>query len=129
MRSVSTRRPLGRVVERMSRVCEVLRAEGSARATDMGLLFHEGCGIHIIGRSLCMGCEVRTNIELDSQLILDAMRVSGAPTKRAAVEAGLRLLVQTKAQAGIRDLRGTVQWEGDLDELRRAREFKADAGR
>ena len=55
------------------------------------------------------------------------MRVSGALTKRAAVEAALRLLVQTKAQVGIRALRGTVQWEGDSEELRRARDFEVDA--
>ncbi len=40
MRSVRTRRPLGRVVERMSRVWGVVGAEFSARATDMWLLFH-----------------------------------------------------------------------------------------
>jgi Arc/MetJ family transcription regulator len=51
-----------------------------------------------------------------------AMRSSGARTKRAAVEAGLRLLVETKAQAGIRRLRGRVSWQGDLDEMRRGRE-------
>jgi hypothetical protein len=42
------------------------------------------------------------------------MRSSGARTKRAAVESGLRLLIQTRAQAGMRRLRGKVQWEGNL---------------
>ena len=45
---------------------------------------------------------MRTNIVLDDQLVREAMRVSGLKTKRAVVEAGLRLLVQTKAQAGMR---------------------------
>jgi Arc/MetJ family transcription regulator len=60
---------------------------------------------------------VRTNIEIDDQLLSDAMRSSGARTKKAAVEAGLRLLVKTHSQAAIRRLRGKVQWEGDLNEL------------
>jgi Arc/MetJ family transcription regulator len=64
---------------------------------------------------------VRTNIEIDDALMRQAMRSSGARTKRAAVEAGLRLLVETKAQAGIVRLRGRVRWQGDLDEMRGAR--------
>jgi Arc/MetJ family transcription regulator len=64
---------------------------------------------------------MRTNIEIDNQLIRQAMRCSGARTKRAAVEAALKLLVKTHAQAGIRKLRGKVQWEGDLDESRLGR--------
>jgi Arc/MetJ family transcription regulator len=64
---------------------------------------------------------MRTNIEIDDQLIRDAMKRSGARTKRAAVEAALRLLVQTHAQGSIRGLRGKVVWEGDLNESRRTR--------
>jgi Arc/MetJ family transcription regulator len=57
---------------------------------------------------------MRTNIDIDDRLMREAMRSSGKRTKRAAVEAGLRLLVQTKAQAKIRRLRGKIQWQGDL---------------
>ncbi len=64
---------------------------------------------------------MRTNIEIDDQLIRQAMRSTGTHTKRAAVEAGLRLLVRTHAQSGIRRLRGKVRWEGDLDESRSGR--------
>ena len=66
---------------------------------------------------------MRTNIEIDDELMRRAMRASGARTKRAVVEAGLRLLVQTKAQADIRHLRGKVRWDGDLRSMRRAREW------
>ncbi len=52
---------------------------------------------------------MRTNIEIDDRLMRDAMRASGGKTKRAVVEAALRLLVQTKAQAAIRRLRGQVE--------------------
>ena len=61
---------------------------------------------------------MRTNIEMDDELVKQAMRHSGAPTKKAVVEAGLRLLVQTHSQTSIRRLRGKVKWEGNLDESR-----------
>jgi Arc/MetJ family transcription regulator len=64
---------------------------------------------------------VRTNIEIDDQLLSEAMRSSGARTKKAAVEAALRLLVKTHSQTAIRRLRGKVHWEGDLNESRLGR--------
>lgn len=64
---------------------------------------------------------MRTNIVIDDKLIREAMKASGLPTKRAAVEAGLRLLVAVKAQARIRRLRGRVGWEGNLREMRASR--------
>jgi Arc/MetJ family transcription regulator len=64
---------------------------------------------------------MRTNIEIDDQLIHRAMRSSGTRTKKAAVEAGLRLLVKTHSQSAIRRLRGQVQWEGNLNESRLGR--------
>jgi Arc/MetJ family transcription regulator len=64
---------------------------------------------------------MRTNIEIDDRLMRQAMRCSGARTKKAAVEAGLRLLAETYAQGSIRKLRGKVNWEGDLDQSRLGR--------
>jgi Arc/MetJ family transcription regulator len=64
---------------------------------------------------------MRTNIVLDDQLVQAAMQATGLRTKRAVVEAGLNLLVQVKGQAGIRRLRGKVEWEGDLEESRTGR--------
>jgi Arc/MetJ family transcription regulator len=64
---------------------------------------------------------MRTNIVIDDDLIQQAMKATGLPTKRAVVEAGLRLLVQVHAQAGVRRLRGQVDWQGDLDALRTGR--------
>ncbi len=61
---------------------------------------------------------MRTNIEIDDELMAEAMRRSGAATKRAAVEEALRLLIQTRRQGGLRKLRGKVKWEGDLDAMR-----------
>jgi len=64
---------------------------------------------------------MRTNIDIDDQLMTQAMRLSGARTKKAAVEAGLRLLAEIHAQVSIRKLRGKVRWEGDLSRSREGR--------
>ena len=67
---------------------------------------------------------MRTNIDIDDRLMRQAMRSSGARTKRAVVEEGLRLLIQTRGQSSIRRLRGEVTWEGDLNASRLGRVAK-----
>ena len=64
---------------------------------------------------------MRTNIVIDDEVLRRAMKLTGMKTKRAVVDAGLRLLVEIKSQAGIRKLRGKVEWRGNLDEMRRSR--------
>lgn len=64
---------------------------------------------------------MRTNIEIDDELIRTAMRVCGLKTKRAAAEEGLRLLIRLKGQAEVRSLFGQVRWEGDIDDGRLGR--------
>jgi Arc/MetJ family transcription regulator len=64
---------------------------------------------------------MRTNIVVDDALMDEALRLSGLPTKRAVVEAGLRMLIAVKRQAGVRRLRGRVRWRGDLGSSRRGR--------
>jgi Arc/MetJ family transcription regulator len=64
---------------------------------------------------------MRTNIVIDDELIEQAMELSGLPTKKAAVEAGLKLLVQVKGQAEVRRLRGKIKWEGALEISRSGR--------
>jgi Arc/MetJ family transcription regulator len=61
---------------------------------------------------------MRTNIEIDDELMHDALRATGARTKREAVELGLKTLVQLRAQEKARELRGKITWEGDLDTIR-----------
>ena len=64
---------------------------------------------------------MRTNIEIDDHLMRQAMRTSKRRTKRSVVEAGLRLLIQTRSQSGIRRLKGKVRWAGDLSASRQGR--------
>lgn len=61
---------------------------------------------------------MRTNIVIDDKLMENALRATGLTTKKAVVEQGLKLLVQRKQQQDIRELRGKVKWEGDLDKMR-----------
>jgi Arc/MetJ family transcription regulator len=64
---------------------------------------------------------MRTNIEIDDELLGRAMSATGLSTKRATVEEGLRLLVQVRGQTkALADLKG-LGWEGDLDQMRRDR--------
>jgi len=79
---------------------------------------------------------MRTNIEIDDDLMRRAMAASGASTKKAVVEEGLRLLTQLKGQARIRELRGKVVWRGPDDDwlasdeeiLKKRREAAAKSG-
>jgi len=64
---------------------------------------------------------MRTNIDIDDGLMQEAMRRSGASTKKAMVQAALRLLVETLSQTSIKRLKGKVKWEGNLNESRLGR--------
>ncbi len=62
---------------------------------------------------------MRTNVVIDDNLLSQALRSSGCRTKKAAIETGLRLLVQVHSQQKLRGLKGKVAWEGDLERMRR----------
>ena len=61
---------------------------------------------------------MRTNIVIDDELMANALKLTGLKTKREAVELGLKTLVKLKKQEKIRQYRGKLPWQGDLDELR-----------
>ena len=69
---------------------------------------------------------VRTNVVLDEELVREAMELTGVKTKRAVLHEALALLVRVRRQTRIFDLFGKVEWEGDLDEMRRGRFEDAD---
>ncbi len=65
---------------------------------------------------------MRTNIVIDDELMKQALRASGASTKREAVEQSLRLMVRLARQEKlIRAARGKLRWTGDLQAMRRDR--------
>ena len=62
---------------------------------------------------------MRTNIEIDDRLMRDTLKITGLRTKREAVELGLKTLLRLKKQEGMKRFRGKVDWQGDLDAMRR----------
>ncbi|CAN7224858.1 type II toxin-antitoxin system VapB family antitoxin [Bosea sp. LjRoot237] len=71
---------------------------------------------------------MRTNIELDDDLLAEAMKATGLPTKRATVEEALRKLVQQHRQRqALKELDG-LGWDGDLDAMRRDIDDPAETG-
>lgn len=61
---------------------------------------------------------MRTNIDIDDKLMADALRLTGISTKREVVELALRTLLRMHRQKQIRDLRGKLHWQGELDDMR-----------
>ncbi len=64
---------------------------------------------------------MRTNIVVDDDLMESARRLGGFKTKRETVQAALKLFVMLKEQEKIRDYRGKLDREGDLEAMRRDR--------
>lgn len=65
--------------------------------------------------------DMHITVEIDNKLMAEAMKLLGAKSKREAVETALREVVKhRKAAKAIRSLYGKIEWEGDLDSMRRA---------
>ena len=54
---------------------------------------------------------MRTNIEIDDDLMAAAMAAGGFKTKKEAVEEGLRLVRRRQVYNGLLALRGKLQWD------------------
>ena len=61
---------------------------------------------------------MRTNVVIDDRLMEIALKLSGLPTKKAVIEAGLKLLVKFNRQAKIKGYRGKLKWIDSLDKMR-----------
>lgn len=64
---------------------------------------------------------MRTNIELNDRLIAQAKKLTGIQTKKAVVEEALHVLIRMHKQRRVRALRGKLEWQGDLSEMRKGR--------
>lgn len=71
---------------------------------------------------------MRTNIDLDDSLIVEAMELGGLPTKKAAVDQALREFVRIRRQLRAVDNLEGIGWEGDLDAMRQETAEKIDWG-
>lgn len=72
---------------------------------------------------------MRTNIDIDDKLMKQAMKATGAATKKAAVETALRKMVELRKQEGIKKWFGRIEWDGDLAAMREGRLPEWEAGR
>lgn len=61
---------------------------------------------------------MRTNIDIDDELLAEVMKVTGTTTKKAAVEEALRRVAKTyRLRKLVNEMHGSG-WDGDLDEMR-----------
>jgi antitoxin ParD1/3/4 len=72
---------------------------------------------------------MRTNIEINDELMADIMATGRFKTKREAVEAGLTLVKRQDAYRELLKMAGTVQWgwPGDEHLKRRPNWYRVDA--
>jgi len=61
---------------------------------------------------------MRINIVIDDKLMADAIKATGARTRKEAVELGLKALIQLRKQEALRRFRGKLKWRDDLDRMR-----------
>ena len=72
---------------------------------------------------------MKTHIDIDEDVLASVQELGGFATKREAVNAALAELARKLAARKLLDMRGTVKWEGNLDQQRRSRFAKWDEGR
>ncbi len=63
----------------------------------------------------------RTNVVLDEKLVKDCIKVTGIKTQKALIDHALRELLRHEKQIEILNLKGTINWDGNLDEWRQGR--------
>jgi len=66
---------------------------------------------------------MRTNIVINDKLIEEGLNITKLKTKKELVNFALKELIRRKKMYEILDLRGKVKWEGNLEEMRKAREW------
>ncbi|HPA48450.1 MAG TPA: type II toxin-antitoxin system VapB family antitoxin [bacterium] len=67
--------------------------------------------------------EKRTNVVLNETLVEAGLEATGLKTRRDLIDFALRDLLRREGQKKILELKGTVNWEGDLSEMRKGRTF------
>lgn len=69
----------------------------------------------------CLCVYMRTNIDLDEGLVARGLLLSGLRTKKELVNMALREFIRKNDQKKILELRGKIQWQGDLELMRESR--------
>ena len=63
---------------------------------------------------------MRTNIVLDDKLVKEGLKLTKLKTKKELVDLALRDLVARRKRRKILELEGKVNWEGNLNMMRRS---------
>ena len=63
----------------------------------------------------------RTNVVLDDDLVAKCQQSTGIKTRRTLINHALEELLRHDRQKKVLQLKGTVQWEGDLAAWRKKR--------
>ena len=63
----------------------------------------------------------RTNVVLDERLVKDCIQATGIKTQKALIDHALRELLRHEKQIEILNLKGKINWDGNLDEWRQDR--------
>jgi Arc/MetJ family transcription regulator len=63
----------------------------------------------------------RTNVVLDDNLVEVCIKATGIKTRKALIDHALKELLRHENQIKILDLKGNINWEGNLDEWRQDR--------
>lgn len=63
----------------------------------------------------------RTVIDIDEKVLAQALQLSGLRKKVDVVNYALRKLVEQQEIEQILNLKGKIQWEGDLEQMRKDR--------
>jgi Arc/MetJ family transcription regulator len=66
-----------------------------------------------------IGEMMRTNIEISDKKIAEVMKILGTTTKKDTVDSAFDEIIRMNKQRAMLDMRGKIQWEGDLDAWRR----------
>jgi len=64
---------------------------------------------------------MRTTLNIDDDALEAAMELSAGRTKTEVVNEALRRFARGKSRRQLLDLLGKVEWEGDVDRLRKRR--------
>jgi Arc/MetJ family transcription regulator len=63
----------------------------------------------------------RTNIILDEELVDNCLKATGIKTQKALIDHALRELLRHEKQTKLLELKGKINWSGNLDEWRQGR--------
>ncbi len=57
-------------------------------------------------------------VAVETGILTEALQIMHNSDKRQVVEEALKILIQVRRQQPLRQLRGRLRWEGNLDEMR-----------